>query len=133
MPTQRTGLSSGAVRLLTCQFGIRNATIGNLRKSLHKAGRIGHADAIIEAEHLLIQIAVHVVGFDRHNQRRREFKMESQLGSIDPGEIANLVLMKKSRQFGRQFKPMTLVGFLHGDIIRLFGESRCTKESLLTQ
>jgi imidazolonepropionase-like amidohydrolase len=26
----------------------------------------------------------------------REFKMESQLGSIEPGKIANLVLMKKS-------------------------------------
>jgi imidazolonepropionase-like amidohydrolase len=26
----------------------------------------------------------------------REFKMESQIGSIEPGKIANLVLMKKS-------------------------------------
>jgi len=26
----------------------------------------------------------------------REFKMESQLGTIEPGKIANLVLMKKS-------------------------------------
>jgi len=48
-------------------------------KQLHKAGlslaQIFHAATINNA---------------------REFRLESQIGSIEPGKIANLVLMKKS-------------------------------------
>ena len=47
----------------------------------------------------------------------REFKMESQLGSIEPGKIANLVLMKKSPlESVNAYDSITTV-FVHGKAI----------------
>jgi hypothetical protein len=47
----------------------------------------------------------------------RQFKMESQLGSVEPGKIANLLLMKKSPlESGDAYDSITTV-FVHGKAI----------------
>jgi imidazolonepropionase-like amidohydrolase len=47
----------------------------------------------------------------------REFKMESQLGSIEPGKIANLVLMKKSPLESVDAYDSITTVFVHGKAI----------------
>jgi imidazolonepropionase-like amidohydrolase len=47
----------------------------------------------------------------------REFKMESQLGSIEPGKIANLVLMKKSPLESVDAYDSITIVFIHGKAI----------------
>jgi imidazolonepropionase-like amidohydrolase len=47
----------------------------------------------------------------------RQFKLESQLGSIEPGKIANLVLMKRSPlESGDAYDSITTV-FVHGQAV----------------
>jgi imidazolonepropionase-like amidohydrolase len=47
----------------------------------------------------------------------REFKMESQIGTIEPGKVANLVLMKKSPlETVDAYNSITTV-WVHGEAI----------------
>ena len=48
---------------------------------------------------------------------RGEFKLDSQLGTIEPGKVANLVLLKKSPLEGTDAYDTITTIWVHGRVI----------------